>query len=73
MDSNSYGYWTGKEYTVQGAKYPVTSDEKGLHLKMYQNKKAAENALKRCIDKYEYVTNGRVEEIKIIVGIDKGE
>lgn len=70
---NAYGYWTGKDYTVQGVKYPVTRDRKGLDVKMYHNKKVAENALSRCINRYENVVSGRVEEIKIVVGIDMGK
>ncbi|HHX60366.1 MAG TPA: hypothetical protein GX707_06470 [Epulopiscium sp.] len=67
IDSNEYGYWTGKEYTVKGVKQPVTREKKGLEVKIYWNKKVAENALKRCIDKYAGVKTGKVEEINIRV------
>lgn len=68
---NAYGYWTGKDYTVQGVKYPVTKDRKGLDVKMYHSKKVAENALNRCIDKYEHVVYGRIEEVTI--GVHTGK
>lgn len=64
---NEHGYWIGKDYIFQGEKFPVTQPGKGFGLKMYHNKKVAENALKRCIGRYANVVSGRVEETSMEV------
>lgn len=63
-NTNSYGHWTGKNYTVQGELYPITDDSVTERTKIYTSKKRAENALESCLNKgYAYVLDGEVREL----------
>ena len=51
-----YGYWTGKEYTYEGERYPICD----IHInkispKIFTSKKRAFNSAKSAIRNYGYV------------------
>lgn len=59
-----YGYWTGKNYKVQGELYPVTDSRITERTKIYSTEARAKGALEACLDKpYVYVTGGHVEPL----------
>lgn len=59
-----YGYWTGKNYKVQGELYPVTDSQITERTKIYSTEARAKRALESCLDRpYVYVTNGRIEPV----------
>ena len=60
---NNYGYWTGKQYMVNGECYPVCRDYIDMETKIYKNKKVAERSAKICVERYGYVSRAEVEEI----------
>lgn len=61
---NAYGYWSGKNYTVQGELFPITDSGITGRTKIYTSKKRAEKGLEACLNKgYAYVMNGEVIEI----------
>lgn len=61
-ETNIYGYWTGKNYTVCDELIPITDREITYRTKRYSSRKRAENALKACLNKgYAYVFTGKVE------------
>ena len=63
-NTNSYGYWVGKNYTVQGELYPITDDRVTERTKVYISRKRAENALESCLNRgYAYVVGGEVREL----------
>lgn len=54
--SNSYGYWEGKTYQVQGETYPVAHDYEITHrTKVYKSKIRAENTAKKLYERCGYV------------------
>ena len=60
--SNDYGYWTGKNYSLQGEYFPVCDTEKNLTTKIYTSKKRAESMAQKLLDRCDYVTGWKVEE-----------
>jgi len=62
-ESNYYGYWSGKSYTFQGGEYPVFDDTICERTKVYKNRKRAENAAQKCMQRFGYVRNACVEEV----------
>jgi hypothetical protein len=63
-NTNSYGYWTGKNYTVQGELYPIIDDRVTERTKVYTSKKRAKNALESCLSRgYAYVLGGEIREL----------
>lgn len=58
------GYWTGKEYQFEGGKYAAETKDT-WEAKFYTTEKRAESALKRCLKRYENVTNGTVEKVTV--------
>ena len=60
---NNYGYWTGKQYMVNGEYYPICRKYINNETKIYKHKKVAERSAQSCLEKFGYVTNVEVEEI----------
>lgn len=60
---NHYGYWTGKQYTVQGNDYPVCDKHITTDTKIYKSEKVAKRSADGCIKKFVYVSQAEVEEI----------
>lgn len=68
---NSYGYWTGKDYVVNGELFPVTDYEVTDRTKIYTSKGRAERGLLACLDKgYAYVSCGEVREVREISNVN---
>ncbi|PGY54970.1 hypothetical protein [Bacillus thuringiensis] len=63
MSHESYGYWRGKTYQVQGETFPVTDIEVTPDTKVYKSKKRAENSAEKIFDKCGYVVSWFFEEI----------
>lgn len=61
---NSYGYWTGKKYIVQEEAYPICDKEITENTKVYKNRKIAENSAEKAVERFGYVTNYKIEEVK---------
>lgn len=61
--TNYYGYWTGKQYTVQGELYPVCEECISTKTKVFKSKKVAEKSASACIDRYLYIGDAEVEEL----------
>ena len=61
--TNDYGYWTGKQYMVNGEYYPVCRNYIDMNTKIYKSKKVAERSAEACIERYFYVSEAEVEEI----------
>ncbi|CAM5578467.1 hypothetical protein SAFG77S_09049 [Streptomyces afghaniensis] len=62
VDSNSYGYWQGKHYTVQGEDYPITDKEITEETKVYKSKVRAEKSAENASLRFGYVVDWKVEE-----------
>ena len=60
---NDYGYWTGKQYMVNGEYYPVCKEYIGMETKIYKSEKIAKRSAAACIERYGYVSRAEVEEI----------
>lgn len=60
---NDYGYWTGKQYMVNGEYYPVCVNCIGVETKIYKSKKVAERSANACLERYAYVSEAEVEEV----------
>ena len=61
--TNSYGYWKGKIYTLQGDIFPATWDVVDSDVKRYKSKKRAENTVEKLADRCTYVLSWIIEEI----------
>ncbi|MEM5626370.1 hypothetical protein ACE2AI_23435 [Bacillus wiedmannii] len=59
----SYGYWRGDIYRVQGETFPITDIGVTFDTKVYKSKKRAENSAEKIFDKCSYVVSWFVEEI----------
>lgn len=60
----SYGYWTGRNYTIQGELYPITDSQVIERTKVYSTEARAKRALEACMDRpYAYVTGGHIEPV----------
>lgn len=63
---NSYGYWTGKEYTYQSEKFPIhTGNRITNETRIFKSKVRAETSAQKCYLKYAYVDKAIVEEYRI--------
>lgn len=63
-ERNDYGYWSGKNYIVQGELFPITDSDVVERTKVYTSKKRAYKALESCLDRgYVYVVDGEVRTI----------
>ena len=63
-ERNSYGYWSGKNYTLQGQLFPITDVEVTERTKVYKSKNRANRALEACLERgYDYVTHGEVRAV----------
>jgi len=57
----TYGYWTGKNYTVCGELFPVAERKITSRTKVYSSKAMAERGLNACLKRgYAYVIDGEV-------------
>ena len=61
---NCYGYWTGKKYIVQGEEYPICTNDITGDTKVYKNRKIAENSAEKALERFGYVTNYKIKEVK---------
>lgn len=61
--TNNYGYWTGKQYKVQGDFYPICENYIDASIKVFKSRKIAEKSANACIDRYKYVRTAEVEEL----------
>ena len=62
--NNSYGYWSGKIYTVTGATFPVhTRDFITCDTKKYTSYKRARQGAESVLEKCAYVWKYQIEEI----------
>lgn len=62
--NNSYGYWSGKTYTVNGEVFPVhTRDFITCDTKKYTTYKRAYQGAEALLEKCAYVREYRIEEI----------
>ncbi|MBG9608517.1 hypothetical protein ABE18_15835 [Bacillus toyonensis] len=59
----SYGYWRGETYRVQGETFPITDIRVTPDAKGYKSKKRAENSAGKIFDKCGYSVSWFVEEI----------
>ena len=60
---NSYGYWSGKTYTVNGETFPVhTRDFITCDTKKYTSYKRARQAAESLLEKCAYVWKYQIEE-----------
>lgn len=66
IGNNSYGYYSGKNYTFEGELFPVTDRTITERTKVYSGRKRAENALKSILERnYAHVAHGWVEPYKV--------
>ncbi len=64
-NTNAYGYWSGKNYTVLKDLFPITDSSVTHRTKIYTSKKRATRGLEACLDRcYAYVLNGKVVDIQ---------
>lgn len=64
-NNNSYGYWGGKTYTVNGEIFPVhTMDFITCKTKKYTSYKRAYQGAEALLEKCAYVWKYRIEEIE---------
>lgn len=62
--NNSYGYWSGKTYTVNGETFPVhTRDFITCDTKKYTSYKRARQGAEVVLEKCAYVWKYQIEEI----------
>lgn len=62
--NNSYGYWSGKIYTVNGETFPVhTRDFITCDTKKYTSYKRARQGAESVLEKCAYVWKYQIEEI----------
>ena len=55
-NKTDYGYWSGKEYTYEGDRYPICDTQiENVTPKSYSSLKRAFNAAKTAIRNYGYV------------------
>ncbi|MFF2531296.1 hypothetical protein ACFVS2_20550 [Brevibacillus sp. NPDC058079] len=60
--SNDYGYWTGKTYTVQREKFPICEKSITINTKRFTNRKRTESAAQKLFDSCPKVGSWKVEE-----------
>lgn len=61
---NSYGYWGGKTYTVDGMPFPTIGIDLEVDVKIYKSKKRAETMAEKLADRCPYVLSYLVEELE---------
>ncbi|MDM5370530.1 hypothetical protein QUF96_02920 [Bacillus bombysepticus] len=61
---NSYGYWGGKTYIVDGMNFPTIGIDIETDVKIYKSKKRAETMAEKLADRCPYVLSYLVEELE---------
>jgi hypothetical protein len=61
---NSYGYWTGQSYMVQGEIFPVCTSTIDNSTKRYKTRKNAVNGAEKAYLKFGYVSKYDIEGLE---------